>query len=159
MVGVRAFCRVEGLRPSGDLECGRIQGWHRGERLLRGTCQQARSIMLDRASEKEVRVLQPDAGALKVLDCSRKTVGLDTDRRHHGAAAAEVGVRDQQAIELRLVAQAGARGAEPVVAGHGDDVPAQLLDDPSRIRDPFPVRWRLRLCPTPGKHGNDQDRG
>jgi len=103
--------------------------------------------------------LQPDARAPKVLDGSPKTVRLDTDRRHHVAAAAEVGVRDKQAIELRLIAQAGARGVEPVVAGHGDDVRAQLLDDPSGIRDPFPVRRRRRLRPTPGEHGDDQDRG
>jgi hypothetical protein len=115
--------------------------------------------MLDCTREEAVRVLQPDAGALKVLDGSRKAIRLDADRRHHVAAAAEVGVRDEQAIELRLVAQTGARRVDPVVARDGDDVPAQLLDDASRICDPFPVGWRRRLCPTPRKHGDDQDRG
>jgi hypothetical protein len=51
-----------------------------------------RSITLDGTREEAVRLLQPDAGALKVLDGSPKTVRLDTDRRHHVAAAAEVGV-------------------------------------------------------------------
>ena len=114
--------------------------------------------MLDCSREEAVRVLQPDASALKVLNNSRKAIRLDTDRRHHVVTAAEVGVRDEQAIKLRLVPQAGARGVDPVVAGHGDDVRAQLLNDPSHIRDPFPVRWR-RLCPTTGKHSDAQDSG
>ena len=115
--------------------------------------------MLDCTGEEAVRVLQTDARALKVLDSLRKAIRLDANRGHHVPAAAEVGVRDEQAIELRLVAKTGARRVDPVVARDGDDVPAELLDDPSCIRDPFPVGWRRRLCPTPGKHGDDQDRG
>jgi hypothetical protein len=58
-----------------------------------------------------------------------------------------------------LVAQPGACRADTVVAGDGNDVPAQLLDDPSRIRDPLMVRWRRWLCPTSDNHGNDDDGG
>jgi hypothetical protein len=77
-------------------------------------------------------------------DCAREADRHGADGRHHVPAPADVGVGDEQAVELRLIAQRGARLGRPVEARHRDHVGPELLDHAARIRDPLAVDRRGR---------------
>jgi hypothetical protein len=122
---------------------------HRRERLVGRSNQETRRVTRDRTREQQVCLLQVETRALQGPNGARETRRLDADGGDHVAATAEVRVRDEQAVELRLVAQADPRRCDAVVTGYRDDVPAQLLDHPTRVRDPFTIRRRRRGRPTP----------
>jgi peptidyl-prolyl cis-trans isomerase B (cyclophilin B) len=121
------------------LERGRVERWYGGERLVRRACEQTRCAMRDRAREQQVGALKMETRALQRAHDARQGRRLDTDRRDHVAAAAEVRVGDEQAVELRLVAQAGSRRSDTVVAGHRNNIAVQLLDDAARVCDPLAI--------------------
>jgi hypothetical protein len=143
-----------------ELERSRIKRRYGRERLVGRGREETRSAMRNGPREQQVRVLEVQTRTAEGPHDARKARWLDADSPHHVAAPAEVGVRNEQAVELRLVAQAGARHAEPVVRGHRDGVRAQLRDDPARVRDPLAIRRRRRTrAAARGECGHDEHDG
>jgi hypothetical protein len=152
--------RGESLRPPRQLERGRFELRDGGGGFLRSGGEHAWGLARDRPREERFRPLQVTTGEIHEVDGTFQARRLGAGRRDHVATATEVGVRDEQAEELRLVAEAGPRRIDSVIRRDVADIATQLLDDTARIRDPLTLAGRRRDCATAhAERGHDEHGG
>jgi hypothetical protein len=144
-----------------ELERCRIEQRYGAYRLARGAHEETWSGTRNRPREQPLCASQTETRATQQVDDGRPARWLGADGRDHVAATAEVGVGNEQAEKVRLITQSLPSGAEAVVPRDSDDVPAELIDDTPRVRNPFTIRRRgsFRAATGDERSGNEHDDG